>query len=211
MAYSEFTLNKTLNDFGLTLDQTTLLFDDTPPLAVSEQLKSIMAEYAPLALAINTEMARSAMILTPIVIELRRLAHQQISLFSGIDFKVQPEQGLSGFCDYIISHSPIQYFLNAPLLMLVEAKKEDVIAGLGQCAAEMVAAQIYNERQGRAIPSIYGVVTSGSVWRFLRLQEKTLVVEPKEYALEPVGRILGLLLDIVNRAEKEKMNGTNAD
>ena len=211
MAYSEFTLNKSLDDFGLTIDQKTPLFDGTPPLVVSEHLKETLAEYAPLALAINTEKARSEMIITPVLIELRRLTQQKISLFSGIDFKVEPEQGLSGFCDYIVSQSPIQYFLNAPLLMLVEAKKEDVIAGLGQCAAEMVAAQIFNERKGSPIHSIYGVVTSGSIWRFLRLRDKTLVVEQAEHSLEFVGKILAILMEIVDRAEKEKNNGFNAD
>ncbi len=211
MAYSEFTLNKIISDFGLTLDETTTLFDDAPMIVISEQLKSILAEYAPLAVAINTEKARSEMIITPILIELRRLVQQRISLFSGIDFKVAPERGLSGFCDFIVSQSPVQLFLNAPLLMLVEAKKEDLIAGLGQCAAEMVAARIFNEREGIAASAVYGVVTSGSLWRFLRLRDNTLIVEPTEHSLEFVGKLLGILLEIVDRAAKEKINGINAD
>ena len=210
MAYSKFTLDKALNDFILTLDETTVLFDAVAPVTVSDHLKLILAEYAPLAVAINTEKSRSEMLITPVLVELRRLA-QQISLFSGIDFKVAPKLGLSGYCDYIIAQSPIQLFLNAPLLMVVEAKKEDLIAGLGQCAAEMVAAQMFNEREGQPKRSIYGAVTSGSLWRFLRLRDKTLVVEPLEHAMEPLGKLLGILLEIVGRAEKEKNNGIDAD
>ncbi len=68
------------------------------------------------------------------------------------DFNVDSEKGLTGFCDFIISSSSERLFVSAPVMMLVEAKKEDIISGLGQCVAEMVAAQIFNEREGNEIP-----------------------------------------------------------
>jgi transketolase C-terminal domain/subunit len=53
--------------------------------------------------------------------------------------------------------------------MIVEAKNENIKGGLGQCVAEMVAAQIFNEREANAIDTIYGAVTTGEIWKFLKL------------------------------------------
>ena len=50
--------------------------------------------------------------------------------------------------------------------VLVEAKKEDMHSGYGQCLAEMVAAQMFNDREGTPRIYTYGVVTNGTTWRF---------------------------------------------
>ena len=86
---------------------------------------------------------------------------ESISLFSGIDFTVDRERGLSGFCDYILSQSAEQLYLDVPVMAVVEAKNEDIISGLGQCIAEMYAAKLYNEKENRLLPCIYGAVTTG--------------------------------------------------
>lgn len=56
--------------------------------------------------------------------------------------------------------------ISAPVIAIVEAKNEDIKSGLGQCIAEMVAAQIFNEHENNEIPTIYGIVTSGEIWKF---------------------------------------------
>jgi hypothetical protein len=78
-------------------------------------------------------------------------------------------------------------------MMLVEAKKEDILGGLGQCVAEMVAAQIFNEREGNEISVIYGTVTSGTNWKFLKLKGKVVEIDLVEYYLTDVNKILGIL------------------
>jgi activator of 2-hydroxyglutaryl-CoA dehydratase len=78
-------------------------------------------------------------------------------------------------------------------MMLVEAKKEDILAGLGQCVAEMVAAQIFNEREENEISVIYGTVTSGKNWKFLKLKGKVVEIDLVEYYLTDVNKILGIL------------------
>jgi activator of 2-hydroxyglutaryl-CoA dehydratase len=78
-------------------------------------------------------------------------------------------------------------------MMLVEAKKEDILAGLGQCVAEMVAAQIFNEREGNEISVIYGTVTSGTNWKFLKLEGKVVEIDLVEYYLTDMNKILGIL------------------
>ena len=127
------------------------------------------------------------------MVELRRKLERKISLFSGINFSVEPELGLNGNCDFIISLSEEILFLTAPVITLVEAKKEDLNAGLGQCVAEMVAAQIFNQRENNPISTIYGTVTSGTNWRFLKLEEKRVYIDLTEYYLGDLSQILGIL------------------
>ncbi|MHC5833761.1 MAG: hypothetical protein ACYT04_000000101630, partial [Nostoc sp.] len=88
----------------------------------------------------------SELIIAPILVDLRRQLREQIGLFSGIDFTVDNSKGLNGTCHFIITKSPEILILTAPVITVVEAKKENINAGLGQCAAEMVAAQIFNKQ-----------------------------------------------------------------
>ena len=197
MAYNEFSLDKVRRDFSLVVNDKVDLFHHIPAIPVSASLRSNLEEYVPLAIAIGNEKARSELIIAPILLEARRLTGGRIGFFSGIEFNVARESGLYGYCDFILSRSPMQVILSAPVMMIVEAKHENLKAGLGQCAAAMVAARIFNEREGDGPTTIHGVVTSGTAWWFLRLESNQLVVDRQEYALEPVGRILAILLNCV--------------
>ena len=194
MAYSNFTLAKAKEDFNLTVDETQNLFADVAAVNPSDILKVTLAEYIPLATAIATEKARSEFLIAPILTEVRRQLNYQISLFSGTDFNVDFDQGLTEYCDFLISASREQFFISAPVMTLVEAKNENIIGGLGQCVAEMVAAQIFNQRQGLNIPVIYGVVTSGTAWRFLTLNGNLVCIDLVEYYIKEVDQILGIIL-----------------
>jgi hypothetical protein len=90
---------------------------------------------------------------------------------------VDIEQGLNGICDFVISHSPEVLVITAPVIIIVEAKKENINAGLGQCIAEMVAARFFNEHQNNEILVIYGVVTSGTNWKFLKLENQVVSID----------------------------------
>lgn len=80
---------------------------------------------------------------------------------------------------------------------MVEAKREDLVGGLGQCAASMVALREFNEKDGTPVETIYGAVTSGTLWRFLRLNGATLSIDRSEYHFRDTGRIVGILTHIV--------------
>jgi hypothetical protein len=130
MAYSDFTLVKARNAFGLTLDETRNLFRDVVEVKPSDLLQRVLDENLTLATAINSEKARSEFLIAPILSEVRRQLNYRIGLFSGTEFNVDPAQGLSGFCDFILSASSEQYFISAPVLTVIEAKNENIIAGL---------------------------------------------------------------------------------
>ncbi|HEY9800933.1 MAG TPA: hypothetical protein V6D25_11285 [Leptolyngbyaceae cyanobacterium] len=194
MAYSDFNLAKVKNDFGLTLDESRNLFVDTQPVLPSATLTTLLSDYIPLATSISTEKARSEFLIAPILAEVRRLLNNQVSLFSGNEFNVDAQRGLQGFCDYIISGSKEQLYITAPVTIIFEAKKEDIIGGLGQCVAAMVAAQLFNQSKGNEVERIYGSVTTGTNWKFLFLEGTIVYIDEIEYYIKEVDKILGILL-----------------
>jgi hypothetical protein len=198
MAFSDFDLRTASERFGLTTDEQQDLFSATPILDVSTRLREFLNEWAPAAVAMNTKKGRSELIIAPILLEAIRLARPPVRLFSGVAFDVDKEQGLIGSCDYIITRSLEQYFIRQPVLAVVEAKKEDMVGGLGQCVAAMVAAQIFNEREKSNLRTVHGVVTTGSIWRFLKLQNSVVLIDRPEYYLQQVGQILGILVSTIS-------------
>lgn len=133
------------------------------------------------------------MIIAPILLDLRKQLQYKISLFSGVEFNINPLLGLNGVCDFLISGSIKQLFIEFPVAILVEAKKENIATSLGQCVAEMLAAQIFNQRERNENPSILGVVSSGNLWQFLQLEDKLLKIDINEYYLRDLNKILGIL------------------
>ena len=197
MSYSEFTLRKAKRDFDLTTVEAGRFLPQTEPIAPSLYLTESLIEGLPLATATGSEKARSELIISPILVEVRKILQRQVSLFSGEDFTVEPELGLSGVCDFLISRSREQILIEAPAVVIVEAKKADLKVGLGQCAAEMVAAQKFNEINNIPIATIYGSVSSGTAWRFLKLESKTLTIDLNDYPVPPVEPLLGMLVWMV--------------
>ena len=193
MAYSDFSLTKFKKNFNITIKEEADLFATVEPIEISEKLTNTLEETTELALAINTEKARSEMIITPILLEVRRKANYKISLFSGTDFNVDVERGLNGYCDFVISRSREQLTINAPVLIIVEAKNENIKGGLGQCAAAMLAAQLFNEQEGNEIKTIYGAVTTGDIWKFLKLEGTDIFIDLNNYYIQELNKILGIL------------------
>lgn len=197
MSYSEFKLETLVKDFKITLREASDLFIQCPEVQPSDHLRLTLTQNLNLAVAMNTEKARSEMIISPILLEVKRRMHDRISLFSGVDFTVDAEKGLNGICDFLISHSSEQLFVRAPVIALVEAKNENLKSGFAQCMAEMLAAQLFNQREGNDIPIIYGVVTIGTLWRFLRLTDQTIELDLTEYFIKDISKILGILLHTI--------------
>lgn len=198
MAYSDFTLREVIKKFALTLEDSRDLFGHITPVPPSAFLQTTLADSGPLAMALSTEKARSEFLIAPILLEVRRVSERRISLFSGQDFSVEPSEGLAGVCDFLLSYSPEQYLIRSPIMMVVEAKNENFKAGIGQCVAEMVAAQRFNEREGNLLPTIYGAVTTGDIWKFLQLEGFAIGLDSHVYYVDRLDAILGVLLHMVS-------------
>jgi len=135
MAYSDFTIRKVKEELGIQIAEQNGIFEGIEAVTPSALLTTILEEHVSLALAINTEKARSELIVSMVLVELRRMFDKKISFFSGIEFTVDKDRGLNGFCDYIISASAEQLMLDFPVVAIVEAKNENLIGGIGQCIA----------------------------------------------------------------------------
>lgn len=194
MSYSNFTLSKVKSDFSIITSATEALFPQIAPVQPSELLSLNLEENLFLATAINTEKARSELIIMPVLTEVRRILRGQVSLFSGAEFNVDVERGLNGTCDFILTRSPEQFFITQPVVTIVEAKRENIPSGLGQCIATMIAARQFNQQEGEPIDTIYGVVTTGTDWKFLKLVQQVAYIDSSDYFISEVGKILGILV-----------------
>lgn len=200
MSYSDFDLKKVKSELGVHLVESQNTFSTINSVEISPALAEILAETVPLARAINTEKARSEFIIANILVELRKLFHHKISLFSGIEFNVDRDKGLNGYCDFIISASQEQLILSSPIIAVVEAKNENINGGLGQCIAEMVAAHIFNTVENSpSIKKLYGVVTTGTAWKFLKMEGIAVVIDLDEYSIDNPNKIMGILLAMLTQ------------
>jgi len=192
MSYSDFILDDLKDRFQLNFIEDKQLFPEIPDYEVPMELTTILREFVPLALAIDTEKARSELIVAPLLAKLK-LSLKEISLFSGIEFNVDAEAGLSDRCDFIISKSREQYRLDAPILVMVEAKNDNIKKGIAQCGAEMIAAQRFNAEKNNEIKTVYGCVTTGSLWRFLKLTGKNFHIDTIEYHIQIPEKIMAII------------------
>jgi len=195
MPYSQFkTLTSVQEAFNLTLKEGCRFLPKLEPISPSETLINFLNYSLPVAVATGSEKARSEFIIGPVLLEVRQLLGQRINVFSGEDFNVDESLGLNGICDFLLSRSTRLIEIEAPVFVLVEAKKADLKSGLGQCAAEMVAAQRFNQNSGKVVPNIYGCVSNGTQWRFLQLADLLLTIDLNDYPLPPVEQILAFLI-----------------
>ncbi len=147
-------------------------------------------------LPINSEKARSELIITPILVEWLSRNPKKLQYFSGNTFDVVPEKALKGRCDFLFTK---HFSLNivAPVVAMFEAKDDNVDNWYGQCGAEMYAAKIFNEQKNEPYRIIYGAVTNGYEWVFLRLEENMLLIDSTRYHLQDLPRLLGALQTII--------------
>jgi len=195
MPYSHFTLKSLEKKFNL---QETVysLFPTVEKLSPSTWLQQTLEKGSYLAL--KTEKARSEMIIAPVLLEMMDKNHRMFTLFSGEMLEVDESQGLNGECDFILSKSGQAYTIQAPIFALVEAKQHIIENSLGQCAAQMMGAMLFNQQEGQPLETIFGCVSSGEVWQFLKLERQTIFIDEKRYFLDNLELLLGVLQKIID-------------
>ncbi len=199
MSFQQFTFPQVQQDLGLSLHDADL-FAAAPPFAVREEFAAFLRDGVALAVANSTEKAKSEFIIAPVLLELRRALGQRFFLFSGVEWEADASRGLNGYCDFILTRGESQYVLTAPFVAIVEAKNDLIRTGLGQCIAAMVGAQVCNQQAGRVNGRVYGVVSTGSAWKFLHLEESALTIDVPEYYIDNLPKLMGILRQIVESA-----------
>ncbi|MDZ7935959.1 MAG: hypothetical protein U5M51_13540 [Emticicia sp.] len=178
MAYNKFKIEHLKEKLNLTVLNQYWLGTSLSEFPKDDILESLLTD-APNAF-LGSEKARSEFIVTPVLQALSRKNRGRFTIFSGYEFNIDKKAELNGFCDFILSSSVVNsYVIEAPAFFVVETKKIDIDDNaIAQCAAELYAAQIFNERNNKPQKAIYGTVTSGYTWIFLKLEGSNLLVNP---------------------------------
>jgi len=195
MAYSDFSLELVQSLLELEVSNAAL-FKEAPSTPLPLWLGEWLERARPFAL--GSEKARSEFIVAPVLLAVRELALNRVALYSGQRLDTDASQGLVGECDFIITAGPPLPIVQSPLLCVVEAKKNDVESGLGQCAAQMVGAQRLNARAHTGPQTLYGCVTTGEAWQFLMLEGQSLSLDSERYYWVQLERVLGIFGQILH-------------
>ena len=199
MAYGDFTLADIAEKFGIK-NQVMSLFEPLLPIEASDFLKNILAQTK--ELPIRTEKAKSEGIVFPILLEVRNSNSKYFTIYSGDNLNVDETQGLRGECDFILAKDTHSFDINYPIIQIVEAKKNDIEIGVPQCAAQLVGAKLFNQKKGVEIETVYGCVTTGDEWLFMKLTNNQLMIDQRKYYLIQLGELLAVFQFIIDYYKK---------
>ena len=142
-----------------------------------------------------SEASRCETIIFPVLKESYKAYADQYALW--IKQSIAYDDILNGTPDYFIStRSELgKTVVGSPLILLVEAKKNDFEQGWGQWLAELVAAQKINDDTGFPV---YGIVTDGTLWQFGRLIGDTFIQNRTDFALANLPTLFGAIDSVFN-------------
>ena len=190
MAYSNYKkLSVVAAKFDLEVENK-MIFDRIEPIEPSDWLVKSL-ELASILPASN-EKAKSERFISPILLEVFNAYQEKLTLFSGEELNVEPENDLNGACDFFFSGKPRSFFLEAPIVSLAEAKDEDMDYGIAQCAAQMIGAQRFNQKKGKEVKVIWGCSTTAGEWKFLKLIDNKLSIHPISFFVDKLDVLLGV-------------------
>jgi hypothetical protein len=193
MSYTDFDIPKVEKELGLKVAIKKIEWNFEPVVASDWLLKSLENGEKN---AFVSEKARSEFIVAPILLAAKEISNDEFQIFSGQTLNVDVNLGLTGECDFILSKTYPTPVLKSPIISLVEAKKNDIELGLGQCIAQMFAARVFNHKSENNFKAIFGCVTTGENWQFLKLEENNVIVDSERFYLSEVENILGVFKSI---------------
>lgn len=194
MAYSDFTLETLRRDCQVEykrVDFFTRPFRQVEPSQLLAQMIGNSLKTLPLL----TEKAKSEFLIAPVLYELHTINPHRFTIYSGFSFDVNEK--LYGYCDYLLGSQPASLTVDAPIFCVVEAKNRSIEEGLGQCGAEMYAAWLFNQQTGKPIKTVFGTVTNGYDWVFLRFQGDALQIDLDRFSISNLPELIGVLQTIV--------------
>jgi hypothetical protein len=195
MAYTDFTLEIIEENFGV-INRKEILFPSIKPIPISPFLQDALETAA--ELPIRSEKAKSEGVVFPVLVELRKRNDKYFTIYSGDSLNVDDTKGLRGECDFIIAKDVKSFSVNYPILQVVEAKRHDIELGIGQCAAQLIGAKIFNEKRNIHLPMIFGCVTNKAEWKFLKLENNIAYIDERTYSFAEMSEILGVFQFIID-------------
>jgi hypothetical protein len=196
MAYSDFTLDRLIREFGVKVRGERSLFPAAAPIEPSAWLIESLQRAN--NVGFGSEKSRSERLVSPVLVELSSLNQDAFAILSGANLDVDASRGLSGECDFILSFTRLQDLVQAPVFCITEAKKQDIEMGTAQCAAQLLGAAQLNREAQKPIPTLFGCSTTGVEWRFLRFEDNTFVIDETRYLINEPAKLLGVLQQVVD-------------
>ena len=148
---------------------------------------------------LSSEGSRCEVVIFPILREIYKDYTENYGLW--VKKSITYDEILNGTPDYLVATKSELGItvVGTPLIMMVEAKKNDFEQGWGQCLAEMVAAQKMNDNPDFPL---YGIVTDGITWQFGRLVADAFTRNRTNFSLDNVPNLFGAV-DSVFKAAQE--------
>jgi hypothetical protein len=193
-SYSDFTLDHLEQMFSIRSTMKDLRLSQVS-LLPSEWLEATLSRNR--TLPVNSEKAKSELLITPIIVEIATRTPQRFQCFSGNTLDVDVTQSLKGRCDFLLTKN-LSVNISAPIIAIFEAKDDSLDHWYGQCGAEMYASRLFNEQRNEPITIIHGAVTNGFSWQFLRLEGAQLLIDKEIYALSDLPKLLGALQFLID-------------
>jgi hypothetical protein len=194
MAYGDFTLEEIEERFGIK-NRIASLFPELAPIEPSDFLKQVLSVVR--GLPLRSEKSKSEALVLPLLLELRHRNNDFFTIYSGENLAADEARGLKGECDFILAKDIHSYSINYPIIQIVEAKKGDLDLGVPQCAAQMIGAKVFNEKKGVQLERIYGCVTNGHEWLFMKL-EGELFIDERPFYLVKLNELLAVFQSIID-------------
>ena len=203
MAFSDFkTLTEVQKRFEIRDSASDFVSGDNL-LNPSEQFLQGLAFARQHLNVFRSEAARCEAIIYPILLENYKAYAERYMLW--IREPLVYDGVLSGTPDYFVAtRSELgKNVVGTPVVMVVEAKKNDFEIGWGQCLAAMIAAQKINAQEvnGAAMFPVYGIVTDGVSWQFGKLAGNTFTENLTPFSLGDVPRLFGAIDAVFKAAQ----------
>ena len=199
MLYTDFSSRKLATDFGIQFKADTF-FENCLPIEPSAWLVETLRKGR--KAGFSSEKSRSERLVNPLLLEMSERNDNSFTIYSGEILEADSTKGLNGECDFLLSHSGIIEFVTAPIFCITEAKKQNLERGIIQCAAQLVGANLFNEKEGKPVNTIYGCSTTGVEWVFLKLSDNVITIDRNRYYITELPKLIGALQCIIDLTRK---------
>ena len=190
-SFSQITPIDLSSEFGVAIVGDSFL-PSIEPVAVPSWLSHVIDSNKKKLTTMRNEKSISEALIAPMLMAVQEINQDRITIFSGEPLITDE---LSGVCDFLITRDTRALDPQGGYFILVEAKKNDLLSGIPQCVAEMYAAQILNKNND----TVYGCVSTGLEWIFIKLENKVATTHLNVYTISEVDKILGVFGWIINR------------
>ena len=197
MAYRDFNISDLQNKLGLKLSSEKL-FPNFKPVSPSSWLTESL-EKKRRTIRITTEKAVSEVVISTVLADIQDRNTDKTTLFSGEILTADKSLGLNGEIDFIFVGQANAPEIVYPVISITEAKlNQSIEKAKSQAIAQMRGAQVYNKKHNTESHTIYGVITNGTQWIFMRLENDTITFDDNEYLINDLPSILGIFQEIIN-------------